>query len=80
MQLLLFFLLGVIFCECIQPILDQITGLICSVLEWRKGVYSYKVQKINADIQKIEYPKDVEYPMGFQVDPVEYEDEDEEDE
>ena len=57
MKLLGMFILGVFFIEFFQPIIDQLCGLICSVLEYRKGIYSYKVSKINMDIQNLECPE-----------------------
>lgn len=77
---LIYVIIGMLIVDVAQPIIDQITSVICSSLEVLKGKFSYKVQKINADIEKIEYPEDVEYPMGFQAptdDDYYYDDDDE---
>lgn len=77
---LIYVIIGMLIVDVAQPIVEQITSVICSALEALKGKFSYKVQKINADIEKIEYPEDVEYPMGFQVptdDDYYYDDDDE---
>lgn len=82
-KVLIYVIIGMLIVDVVQPIIVQITSVICSALEALKGKFSYKVQKINADIEKIEYPEDVEYPMGFQVstddDYYDYDDDEEED-
>ena len=80
---IIYVIIGMLIVDVAQPIIAQITSVICSALEALKGKFTYKVQKINADIEKIEYPEDVEYPMGFQVptddDYYDYDDDEEED-
>ena len=82
-KVLIYVIIGMLIVDVVQPIIVQITSVICSALEALKGKFYYKVQKINADIEKIEYPEDVEYPMGFQVstddDYYDYDDDEEED-
>ena len=82
-KVLIYVVIGMLIVDVAQPIIAQITSVICSALEALKGKFTYKVQKINADIEKIEYPEDVEYPMGFQVptddDYYDYDDDEEED-
>ena len=82
-KVLIYVVIGMLIVDVAQPIIAQITSVICSALEALKGKFTYKVQKINADIEKIEYPEDVEYPMGFQAptddDYYDYDDDEEED-
>lgn len=79
-KIVIYVIIGMLIVDIVQPIIEQITAVICTALEALKGKFSYKVQKINADIEKIEYPEDVEYPMGFQAptdDDYYYDDDDE---
>lgn len=66
-KIVIYVIIGMLIVDVVQPIIEQITAVICTALEAIKGKFTYKVQKINADIKKIEYPEDIEYPMGFQV-------------
>lgn len=66
----------------ILPVLEQISGVLCSWLEVLKGVATYHIQKINKAICDLDEPEQNAQCIGFEIPPnyEYYEDEDFEEE
>lgn len=79
-NIFLFFILGFLSCQYILPILDSVASVILGVLEIAKAKISFRITKINEEIEEIQdesTPSKI--PLGFSV-PTEYiEEESEED-
>jgi hypothetical protein len=83
MHELLYFILGVIFVLLVSPIIESLCTLILTGMEVIKGVWTLKIQKINAQIRKVnlEYPDEPpHHQIGFVIpsssEEEEYEDDD----
>lgn len=73
---LLFFILGMLFINFINPILDEICNFILTVLETKKGEYAVKIAEYNKKVNELkQFDDEKDEPlqiMGFQY-PIEAE-------
>lgn len=80
--ILLYFLLGIIFCQWVMPLIDGILNVILTALETVKGKLSVKITDYTIQIQNMSNP-DTEIPknvIGFALPDYEEEEDEEEDE
>ncbi len=80
-MILLYFLLGIFFIQWFFPILESLSELATAAIELLKGKVGLKLAKYNAQIQKITEEMDApiaDHVIGFKVDPIDDEGEDEE--
>ena len=61
----LFFILGIIFAEYIDPLLDSLWGIIMTRLEIIKGKYGIEVAKINEKINTLSDESPPQHAIGF---------------
>lgn len=79
---LLFFILGILFSDFVQPLLEEIGNLILTVIETKKGKYAVEIAKLNKEVLEIKEENEEKEPlrvMGFQFDANEEEIEEEDD-
>ena len=50
-----YFILGILFCQIISPLIDGIASLLLTMLEVAKGYFSIKVAKYNKQMKKITF-------------------------
>ena len=61
MEILVYFILGIVFIQWVVPILDSFTSLILTLIEYCKAKVSVPIAKYNTKIQESANPyKDIE--------------------
>lgn len=74
MSFLLYFLLGIIFIDCVLPLLEGVTGCICTRMEQYKAKLAVKINEYNMEIEKMaEPPMASGQPIGFHCEAIEEE-------
>ena len=65
--ILLYFICGIFFVSCIFPILEELTQVILTALEWIKRKIMVSITAMNVNMQKIVSDEDKikEHPIGF---------------
>lgn len=77
---LLFFILGILFVNFINPVIEELCNLFLTIIETKKGEYAIKIADYNKKVLEIKGEDEEKEPlhvMGFQWTP---EDEDDEEE
>lgn len=72
-----YFILGILFIDILLPIMEGITGCICTRMEQYKAKCAVKINEYNAQIEEGSMPIADSYPIGFQYIPAEEEFEEE---
>lgn len=69
-----------LFAQLVLPILEELTSLLLTYIESKKGGINLKIAKINKELQDIAYAEDAPLanPIGFVYTPEDEYDEDEE--
>lgn len=80
MNNMIFFILGVAFIVLILPILQELSELLCLILESAKSVFAKFVAKKNVEIEEINAPEVNTNAIGFEIPSFVEEDEYEEEE
>jgi hypothetical protein len=80
MNNIIFFILGVAFIVLILPILQELSELLCLILESAKSVFAKFVAKKNVEIEEINAPEVNTNAIGFEIPSFVEEDEYEEEE
>ena len=80
MNNIIFFILGVAFIVLILPILQELSELLCLILESAKSVFAKFVAKKNVEIEEINAPVVNTNAIGFEIPSFVEEDEYEEEE
>lgn len=78
-NILLIFIAGFLFCECLMPLFDGIIGLILQWLECIKTKWALKTAEFGSKIQDLQSPQIEENSRAigfFATDEEEYEDDD----
>ena len=64
---MVFFILGVVFIVMFLPILQELSELICIILESAKSVFAKFVAKKNVEIEEINAPEVNTNAIGFEI-------------
>lgn len=80
MNNIIFFILGIAFIVLILPILQELSELLCLILESAKSVFAKFVAKKNVEIEEINAPEVNTNAIGFEIPSFVEEDEYEEEE
>lgn len=72
------FILGILSILLLIPIIESISEIICTFLEYPKGLASKKVLKLNKELLKLQSETEEidTVAIGFQCDAVEYDEDD----
>jgi hypothetical protein len=76
-----YFLLGILFITICIPVFEEISQIICTALEWVKGLIMVPITKLNCTIKKLtdEEAPTQSFAIGFAAPSDEDEDETDED-
>lgn len=67
MTILLCFILGIAFYGLAMPILESLTSLVATILEYHKGKYAVKLMKMQEELG-CDCDKETTYAIGFHTD------------
>lgn len=63
--MLFYFIIGILFIDVALPLLESITGCICTRMEQYKAKCAVKINEYNAEIEAVDIPVQA-HPIGFQ--------------
>lgn len=76
MNILIYFILGIVFIDIILPLIEGITSLICTKFEVYKAKMAVDINKYNMEIENESLStQDSISPIGFMYEPEEVEEE-----